>query len=152
MEQLQLDADDRKIINALQGGFPICANPFAEAAIDLSLDEAELIARLKRLDEMGAMSRFGPLYNAERIGGAVTLAAMSVPQSRFEDVAASVNAHSEVAHNYERDHALNMWFVISVENPVEIDRVIKNIELETGLEVHNMPKLDEFFIGLKVEV
>ncbi|MBZ0217822.1 MAG: hypothetical protein K8F25_14790, partial [Fimbriimonadaceae bacterium] len=57
-----------------------------------------------------------------------------------------------VAHNYERAHELNMWFVISVEDPDEISNVIKKIEAETGFKVLDMPKLEEFFIGLKVEV
>lgn len=152
MEVLQLDDIDRNIINSLQGGFPICDNPYAEAAANLSLDEHVLIERLDRLIATGAISRFGPLYNAERIGGAVTLAALSVPEKQFEQVAAQVNAHAEVAHNYERDHTLNMWFVISVEKPEQIETVIGKIAAETGLEVLNMPKLDEFFIGLKVEV
>ena len=152
MSQIQLDAIDRKIINSLQGGFPICDNPFAEAASDLSLDEDELIRRLERLSELGAISRFGPLYNVERLGGAVTLAAMSVPAKDFDRVAELVNAHAEVAHNYERAHALNMWFVISVEDPEEINAVIEKIMLETGIQVLDMPKLEEFFIGLKVEV
>ncbi len=152
MELLNLDAVDREIINSMQGGFPICENPFAEAAARLSLDEGELIDRLKKLEDRGALSRFGPLYNAERFGGAVTLAALAVPQERFEKVAELVNAHEEVAHNYERDHELNMWFVISVEKPEEIGSVIKMIEEETGLEVLNMPKKEEYFIGLKVEV
>lgn len=152
MSDLSLDATDRKIINTLQGGFPVCENPFAEAAANLSLDEDELIERLERLDQLGAISRFGPLYNIERLGGAVTLAAMRVPEDKFERVAALVNAHAEVAHNYERAHKLNMWFVISVEDPDEIGAVIKRIEAETGLAVLNMPKLEEFFIGLKLEV
>ena len=152
MTPITLDALDREIINTLQGGFPVCENPFAIAAADLSIEEDELISRIERLQRSGAISRFGPLYNAERLGGAVTLAAMAVPPERFEDVAAQVNAHAEIAHNYERDHDLNMWFVISVETPGEIESVIKRIEAETELPVFNMPKLDEFFIGLKVEV
>jgi len=148
----RLDATDREIINALQGGFPICENPFAAAAAGLSMEEDDLIMRIGRLQEQGAISRFGPLYNAERLGGAVTLAAMAVPKDRFDEIADRVNAYDEIAHNYERDHVLNMWFVISVETPQEIDRVIEKIESETDLEVFNMPKQEEFFIGLKVEV
>ncbi len=149
---VMLDAVDRRIINALQGGFPVSERPFAEAAVSLGLTEEALIDRLRRLRQTGAISRFGPLYNAERLGGAVTLAAMAVPQERFEEVTAIVNAHVEVAHNYERDHRLNMWFVIATEHPARIGEVIGEIERETGLVVHDMPKQEEFFIGFRVDL
>jgi len=105
-----MDASDRRIVNGLQGGFPITERPFAETAATLDLTEDALIERLGRLLAEGRLSRFGPLYNAERLGGAVTLAAMAVPEAEFDRVAEAVNAHAEVAHNYARDHELNMWF------------------------------------------
>jgi DNA-binding Lrp family transcriptional regulator len=92
------------------------------------------------------------LWNAEALGGDVCLCAMAVPPERFDEVAAQVNRHPEVAHNYERSHALNMWFVISAERPERIAEVAAAIERETGLCVHRMPKLNEFFVGFRVEV
>ena len=145
------DATDRAIVNALQGGFPVSERPYAEAAAKLNIAEQELLDRLGGLVESGALSRFGPMYNAERLGGAVTLAAMAVPENRFEEVAETVNAHAEVAHNYRREHALNMWFVVATERPDQIADILSAIEAETGLAIHDFPKLDEFFIGLKVE-
>ena len=147
-----MDAVDRRIVNGLQGGFPIAERPFAEAAAKLNLTEDVLIARLGRLLAEGRLSRFGPLYNAERLGGAVTLAAMAVPEAEFDRVAEAVNAHTEVAHNYARDQALNMWFVISTDRPQHIDETIEAIEAETGLTVYEMPKLEEFTIGLRFEL
>lgn len=147
-----MDAIDRRIINGLQGGFPIVERPFAEAAAKLDLTEDELIGRLDGLLTEGSLSRFGPLYNAERLGGAVTLAAMTVPAAEFDRVAEMVNAHPEVAHNYARDHALNMWFVISSDRPQYIDEVIEAIEEDTGLTVYEMPKFEEFTIGLRFEL
>jgi DNA-binding Lrp family transcriptional regulator len=146
-----LDKTDRAIVNALQGGFPICERPYAEAASKLGIAEEDLIGRIGRLVESDTLSRFGPMYNAERLGGAVTLAAMAVPEERFEEVAAIVNAHAEVAHNYRREHELNMWFVVASEDPEETGPVLSRIAAETGLEVHDFPKLDEFFVGLRVE-
>jgi DNA-binding Lrp family transcriptional regulator len=147
-----MDAVDRRIVNGLQGGFPIAERPFAEAAGKLDLTEDELIERLGRLLAEGRLSRFGPLYNAERLGGAVTLAAMVVPEAEFDKVAEAVNAHPEVAHNYARDHRLNMWFVISSDRPQDIDETIQAIEEDTGLTVYEMPKLEEFAIGLRFEL
>jgi siroheme decarboxylase len=146
-----IDTIDRQIINGLQGDFPITERPFAEAAARLGIDEDVLVARIRRLCAQGWLSRFGPMYDAERLGGGTCLVAMAVPDERFETVAAQVGARPEVAHNYQRAHALNMWFVIAAETPDRIERVIAEIESETGLPVMAMPKLEEFFIGARFE-
>jgi DNA-binding Lrp family transcriptional regulator len=99
----------------------------------------------------GVLSRFGPLFDAERLGGAVTLAAMSVPEARFDAVVEIVNAFPEVAHNYAREHALNMWFVVVCESSERIALVLEAIRERTGLAVYDMPKSEEFFIGLRLE-
>ena len=148
---MTMDDTDRRLINALQGGFPVAERPFAAVGARLGLDEAEVIARLERLTAERVLSRFGPMYDAERMGGGLTLAAMAVPGERFEEVAALVNARAEVAHNYERDHALNMWFVLATERPEEIDEAVTQIKGDTGLGVYAFPKLEEFFIGFRVE-
>ncbi len=145
-----IDDIDRKIINGLQGGFPISEHPYADAAAELGLAEEDLIARVGRMVDDGLLSRFGPMYNAERLGGAVTLCAMEVPQDTFDDVAEQLGKHREVAHNYARAHRLNMWFVIATEAPEDIAATIQNIELETRLKVYDFPKSQEFFVGLKV--
>lgn len=147
-----MDATDRLIINELQGGFPVADWPFAEAAARLGIDEDDLIERVKRLCNHGTLSRFGPLYNAERLGGAVTLAALKAPVADFQRIAAAVNAHPEVAHNYAREDDLNMWFVIATETPGRIADVIADIEAETGLRVYDMPKIEEFYVGLRFQL
>ncbi len=146
-----MDAIDRQIINTLQGGFPVCERPYAEAAARLGLSEDELIARLETLLAQGTLTRFGPMYHAERLGGALTLAAMKIPPAEFDRVAEIVNGFSEVAHNYARDHVLNMWFVLATETPERIGEAIAAIEKATGFPVYNMPKLEEFFVGLRFE-
>ena len=146
-----MDATDRKIVNALQGGLPICERPYAEAAAGFGLTEDELIARLKRLLADGVLTRFGPMYHAEQLGGALSLAAMKVPAADFERVAAAVNAYPEVAHNYQRNHEFNLWFVLATEKPERIGEVIRAIERDTGSKVYNLPKLEEFYVGLTLE-
>jgi DNA-binding Lrp family transcriptional regulator len=147
-----MDAIDRTIVNNLQGGFPVSERPFADAAIALGLSEDELIARIGRLLDDGTLTRFGPMYHAERLGGGLSLAAMQVPPGDFERVADIVNSFAEVAHNYARDHAFNMWFVLATEEPERIAEVIADIEQRTGYKVYNMPKIDEYFVGLRLEV
>ncbi|MBI5163842.1 MAG: Lrp/AsnC family transcriptional regulator [Magnetospirillum sp.] len=142
---------DRRIVNALQAGFPICERPFAAAAESLGIDEDTLIARLQALREANVLTRFGPLYDANRFGGHVTLAALAVPAERFDAVAEIVNAFPEVAHNYAREHRLNMWFVVAAESVEAVARVLTEVEARTGLTVYDMPKTREFFVGLRLE-
>jgi len=145
-----MDDLDRRIVTALQRGIPVVPRPFAAAARDLGIDEAVLILRLKALLAQGALTRFGPLYNADRLGGAFTLCAMSVPEGDFERVSAIVNAFPEVAHNYEREHRLNMWFVLATADPAQITEVRGRIEAQTGCPVLELPKLNEYFVGLEL--
>lgn len=146
------DPTERAVINGLQGGFPLTHEPFTDAGAQLGLSAGEIIETVSRLLSAGAISRFGPLWNAEGLNGEVYLCAMAVPRERFDAVAEQVNAHPEIAHNYERTHALNMWFVVSADRPGRIDEVVAEIESETGLPVYCMPKRREFFVGFRVEV
>jgi DNA-binding Lrp family transcriptional regulator len=145
-----LDAVDRRIINALQGGFPLADEPFRVVAQELGLDQASLIARIERMIEKKTLTRFGPMFQVERMGGAFVLAALAVPEADFERVAEQVNALPEVAHNYRRAHRLNMWFVLATETPAEIEAAIDRIERETGLSVFAFPKEREYFVEMRL--
>ena len=145
-----LDATDRAILNTLQEGFPISSRPFADTAAALGISEEALIARMTALRDIGAVTRFGPFYDAAAMGGAFCLCAMEVPADKFDAVVTSVNALPEVAHNYERTHRLNMWFVLACDKPEGIAAAAKRIERETGLKVLLFPKEKEFFIGFRV--
>lgn len=147
-----MDELDRAIINGLQGGFPVSDHPFAEVALRLNTSEQELISRIDRLLQQGVLSRFGPLYHAERMGGSLSLAAMKIPSADFERVAQIVNAMPEVAHNYARDHQFSMWFVLATETPQAHAEALKKIEQATGYLVYDMPKIKEYFVGLLLKV
>ncbi|MCP3670395.1 MAG: Lrp/AsnC family transcriptional regulator [Gammaproteobacteria bacterium] len=147
-----MDSIDRTIINQLQGGFPICDHPYRVVAERLGIEESELIQRLEQMLEQNQLTRFGPMYHAERLGGGLSLCAMSIPEPDYERVTEQVNAFPEVAHNYARDHELNMWFVLATESPERIASVLEEIEQVTGYRVYDMPKQHEFFVGLKFEV
>jgi len=146
-----MDSMDRAIINEFQGGFPISPRPYAEAAARLGISEGDFIDRVRSLLEAGVLSRFGPMFHAEKLGGGLTLAALEVPAADFDAVTDIVNAFPEVAHNYAREHQLNMWFVLATETPERIAEVISEIEAATGLQVYDMPKLEEFFVGLRFD-
>ena len=146
---------DRGIINAFQGGFPVVERPFEPAAAALcdrgvDVSPTELRERIAHLDGDGTLSRFGALVNAEEIGGTATLVAMSAPEDRFDEVVEAVNAHQEVAHNYEREHPhLNVWFVVSVADEDRVREVLDAIEAETGQQTYNLPKRREFRVEAK---
>lgn len=145
-----LDDLDRAIVNRLQEGIALTPHPFAAIAEELGTSEHDLLARVRRLCAANVLTRFGPFFDAAALGGAFCLCAMAVPPDRFDDVAEAVNAFDEVAHNYEREHTLNMWFVLATETPAGIDAAAHAIEGATGICVHKFPKLEEFFIGFRV--
>lgn len=145
------DDTDRRLINAIQGEFPLSERPFAEVGAALGLSEDEVIARLQSLLDDRVLTRFGPMYQIERMGGAFCLAAVAVPEVQWADAVEAVNAFPEVAHNYRREHALNMWFVLATETRAGIADCARRIEAATGLAVHLFPKEREYFVEMRLE-
>ena len=144
------DDVDRAIVDRLQAGVPVCALPYREAASTLGTTQPDLLARIERLLADRTLTRFGPLFDVERMGGRFVLAAMEVPAHDFERIAGIVNAFPEVAHNYAREHALGMWFVVATESTAAIDDTLARIEAATGLAVLAFPKEREYFVGMNL--
>ncbi|MEA3276988.1 MAG: Lrp/AsnC family transcriptional regulator [Pseudomonadota bacterium] len=138
---------ERDFLNRFQGGFPLTPRPYREVAEALGSDEDRLISTIRGMLDRGLLSRFGPLYNAERLGGRFTLAAMAVPKSDFERIAKILNVMPEVAHNYRRDHSLNMWFVLATSSRNALNDAVRRIQSLTGLTVYELPKLKEYHLG-----
>ena len=149
LPELVLDDIDRRIINELQDGFPICENPYQQAAETFGITESDLIKRLQRLLDEKALSRFGPMYHAEKMGGGLALAAMKIPEGEFDRITEQVNSLPEIAHNYARTHEFNMWFVIATEYHHQVEEVVQQLQELTGYKVYNMPKIEEFYVGLR---
>jgi DNA-binding Lrp family transcriptional regulator len=147
-----MDNTDRNIINYLQKGFPLTEEPYADVAGYLNISETELLGRLDRLLADNTLTRFGPMYDAQKLGGAFSLVSIKVPDERYDEVTEIVNSYPEVAHNYHREHEFNMWYVLATDSIERIDEVNNDIEIRTGLKVFNMPKLDEYYIGLQLAV
>jgi siroheme decarboxylase len=145
-----LDAVDARLIDHLHDGFPVEDRPFAHIGAALGLREEEVIERLGKLLSTGVLTRLGPLYQIERAGGCYLLAALEVPPERFDAVAAQVNAHLQVAHNYRRAHRLNMWFVVAADSQEGVAQCLRAIAAETGLHVHAFPKEREFRVELRL--
>lgn len=143
---------ERAVINRLQTGLPLVHSPYAAVARELAISEQDLLHTLQDLLDRRVLTRFGPMFHAGEMGGGLTLAALRIPEQDFESVARKVNEFDEVAHNYRREHELNMWFVLATETPEDISRVIADIESATGYTVYNMPKEEEFHVHLHFPV
>ncbi len=136
--EVPLDALDRRLIEAWQRDLPLCPEPYAAMAEALGTTEADILARLARLQERGVVSRVGAVVAPHRTGWS-TLAAMAVPAGRLDEVAALVSARPEVNHNYAREHRLNLWFVVTAPSHDQVQAVLQTIEQATGLEVLDLP-------------
>lgn len=145
-----LDDLDRQLLWALQDDLPLCERPFAVLATGLGVSEEEVLQRLRRYLAEGIVTRFGPFFQVERMGGAFCLAAMAVPEERFDEVTVAVGAFPQVAHNYRREHALNMWFVLAATRPEGIVETARAIENAASLPVWLFPKEREYFVRLRL--
>ncbi|MEL7561039.1 Lrp/AsnC family transcriptional regulator [Stutzerimonas chloritidismutans] len=147
-----MDELDRRLINRLQHGLPLVRHPWQSLAEELGTEPQTLRERVQALLDDGTLTRFGPMFDIERLGGAFTLAALSVPEERFDQVAELLAAMPEVAHNYRREHAWNMWFVLGCATPQGIADALARIEAQTSLLVLNLPKEETYHVGLHFAV
>ncbi|WP_136717271.1 siroheme decarboxylase subunit beta [Halorientalis salina] len=146
-----LDDVDAALIDGYQSGFPVAERPFRAVADDLDVTETDALRRVEALRDQGVFRRFGAVLNPPVIGSS-TLAAVSAPDDRFDEVAATINDHRQVNHNYRRDHEWNMWFVVTAGSHEARDRIIDDIEAQTGLDVLVLPMLTDYYIDLEFPV
>ncbi len=123
---------DLRLLNGWQHDFPLVERPFDPIARAMGLYEADVLLAFQRLQDQGAISRIGGVF-APSAGGAALLAAMAVPADRMEVVAAEVSAHPGVNHNYEREHAFNLWFVMTGRDAAAVQAAMQALEQTTGL-------------------
>jgi DNA-binding Lrp family transcriptional regulator len=138
---------DFELMNRWQRGFPLASRPYADIGGGCGLAESEVMERFGALLKSGFIDRIGPVFRPNTVG-ASTLAAMAVPPERLERVAAAVGAHAGVNHNYEREHAFNLWFVVTAPAAADVERTLLDIEAGAGLVVLRLPLLEEFHIDL----
>ena len=142
-----MDAVDQRLLDEFQHGFALTSRPYAEIAACLGVSEAEVIDRLRRLAETGAVRRVGAVFRPNRVG-ASTLAALAVPSERLEEVAAFVGGFAEVNHNYAREHPLNLWFVVTAPDGDRVAQVLAEIAGRTGLVPLDLRLERDFHVDL----
>ncbi|MEO5363563.1 MAG: Lrp/AsnC family transcriptional regulator [Magnetococcus sp. DMHC-8] len=138
---------DLRLLNEFQHHFPLVPEPYRVMAERLAIPEAELLERLQRLTGRGVVSRVGAVLQTGRVG-ASTLAAMAVPPAEVERVATLVNRFPEVNHNYEREHAINLWFVVTADSQERLQTVVGQIATQSGMAVYTMPMVRAYHIDL----
>lgn len=153
---MDLDKEDKKILNIIQKGIPLVTNPFLELGDETGISEDELIERLKRLKSLGALRRIGVTINKSELGREGTLVAMKVPEDMIDEVANIINAYEEVTHNYVRSSEdlivdYNLWFTITGTKE-RIERIIEEISKKADYPLLNLPADITFKIGVKFDI
>ena len=137
-----------KLLNDFQRDFPLVAHPFAELARRLEVNEATVLDTLQTLRQQGMISRIGAVFRPNVVGVSA-LAALAVPASRLDQVAAEVSALSEINHNYQREHRFNLWFVATASTVAHLHTVFQKIERDCACgPVLVLPLLEQFHIDL----
>ena len=147
----ELDEVDAVLIDEYQSGFPVVERPFGVVGEALGVSESEALRRVRDLRDNGVFRRFGAVLNPPVIGSS-TLAAVQAPNDRFDEVADVVNSYRQVNHNYRRDHAWNMWFVVTAGSRERRDAILADIEERTGCSVLVLPMLTDYYIDLEFPV
>lgn len=136
-----------RLLNDFQREFPLVSEPYAVIARKLGVSRDAVLEALAKLRGLGAIGRIGAVFRPNAIG-ASTLAAMAVPAERLNTVSRYVSGFREVNHNYEREHRLNLWFVVAAPESGRLKQVVESIERTTGLEAIALPLVEEFHIDL----
>jgi DNA-binding Lrp family transcriptional regulator len=150
-----LDELDRKLLNLLQGRFPLARRPFAEVARLAGVDEHEAMRRTRRLLEDRIIREITPIFDTRVLGYRSMLVAASVDPENPWRAAKIINSHPGVSHNYLRNHDFNIWFTIAVEpdSRLGLDGTLEVLQRLTGAEsVRQLPTLRLFKIRMDLEM
>jgi len=147
MSAPQINDLQKRLLDTYQRGLPLSPTPYADMADELGVSENEVIASLSGLADEGVISRVGPVFRTGALGVS-TLAAMEVPETRIEEVAALVNSYPEVNHNYEREYHFNLWFVVTAATEKRMQEILDDIERKVSLPVMSLPMQASYHIDL----
>lgn len=135
------------LLDHWQRGFPLVSRPFAVLAAASGLTEEQVLAGLSKFQHEGVLGRVGATIRPNTVGVSM-LAAMSVPSSELDEVARIVNAEPGVNHNYEREHPINLWFVIAAADQPALAQSLNRIRRATGRDILELPLESAYYIDL----
>lgn len=152
---IPLDDLDRKLLNLLQGSFPLAERPFAHVAQLAELPEDEVLSRTDRLVRERIIRQVTPIFDTRVLGYKSMLVAAKVDPEHPWRAAKIINSHPGVSHNYLRNHDFNIWFTIATEpgSKLGIDGTLDVLADLTGAEsVRQLPTLRLFKIRMDLEM
>jgi DNA-binding Lrp family transcriptional regulator len=150
-----LDDVDKRLLNLMQGSFPLAPRPYAEVARLAEIPEDEVLKRVDRLLRERIIRQVTPIFDTRVLGYKSMLVAARVDAENPHRAAAIVNAHPGVSHNYLRNHDFNMWFTVAVEpdSKLGLDGTLEVIQRETGADsIRQLPTLRLFKIRMDLEM
>ncbi|QGG47773.1 siroheme decarboxylase subunit alpha [Heliorestis convoluta] len=146
---MRLDELDRQILNIVQYSFPVAAEPYKALAEQVGSTEEEIMSRLKKLKEDGAIRRIGGIFDSRKLGYKSSLCAMKVPVEKLQEAEEIINAYPGVTHNYLREHEYNMWFTLISPSEEAMEATLEEMREKSGCEIRNLPAVR--FFKIKVD-
>jgi siroheme decarboxylase len=150
-----LDELDKRLLNLLQGSFPIAPRPYAAVARLAEVPEEDVLARTTRLVDERIIREITPIFDTRVLGYSSMLVAAKVDPENPWRAAKIINEHPGVSHNYLRDHDFNIWFTIATEpdSPLGLDGTLEVLQRLTGAHsVRQLPTLRLFKIRMDLEM
>jgi siroheme decarboxylase len=150
-----LDDLDKRLLNLMQGRFPIAQRPYRHVAEEAGIGEQEVIARINRLLDERIIRQVTPIFDTRALGYSSMLVAAKVDPENPWRAANIINEHPGVSHNYLRNHEFNIWFTIATEpdSKLGLDGTLEVLAKEAGAEsVRQLPTLKLFKIRMDLEM
>ena len=152
---IPLDDLDRRLLNLMQGSFPIASRPYEHVASLAEVSEAEVMSRVQRLLDKRIIRQVTPIFDTRALGYSSMLVAAKVDPENPHRAAAVINEHPGVSHNYLRNHDFNLWFTIATEpdSQLGLQGTLDVLAREAGAEsVRQLPTLKLFKIRMDLEM
>jgi DNA-binding Lrp family transcriptional regulator len=150
-----LDDLDRRLLNLMQGSFPIAERPYRHVAEQAAVEEAEVMSRVQRLLDKRIIRQVTPIFDTRALGYSSMLVAAKVDHEHPHRAAQVINEHPGVSHNYLRNHEFNLWFTIATEpdSKLGLEGTLEVLAREAGAEsVRQLPTLKLFKIRMDLEM
>jgi DNA-binding Lrp family transcriptional regulator len=150
-----LDELDKRLLNLLQGSFPLAERPYAWVAREAEVEEEEVMRRTRRLLMERIIREITPIFDTRVLGYSSMLVAAKVDPEHPHRAARIINSHPGVSHNYLRSHDFNLWFTIAVEpdSRLGLDGTLDVLRRLTGAEsMRQLPTLRLFKIRMDLEM